>query len=99
MARGPDLGGSKRLRPKLGRTKREPRPKLFVARVLVAKELAGVALGTRPHRGRLPGAGRGGGAAWIPQRSLLGDRSRRVIVKTRIVRHRRPRTPLAPRRS
>jgi type IV secretory pathway VirD2 relaxase len=91
MARGPDLGGPKRLRPKLGRTQREPRAKLFVARVLAAKQLAGAA-GSR--RGRLPGAGRGGGAAWIAHRTLLADRSRRVIVKTRIVRHRPRMTPL-----
>ena len=93
MARGPDLGGTRRSRPRLGRARAEPRPKRLVTRVVAAKTVADAALGGHGQlqRGPRASAGRGGGAALIAHRSLMSDRGRRVVVKTRVVRH-RPRT-------
>src|SRR5260370_36165892 len=78
--------------PKLGRLKsRERAPKLFVAQVLAAAQLAGHVGRNWPVRS-LPehtraGRGRGGVAAWrAAERRLYGNRARRVIVKGRIVR-------------
>lgn len=83
-----DLGGRDQpLRPKLGRSRGERRPKLFVANVLAAKELAGFGTGRRGLQPTRSPIGRGGVAAWQASRALLGQRGRRVIVKARIVRH------------
>ena len=80
------------LHPKLGRLKgRERVPKLFVAQVLAAAQLAGHVGRSWPARSpaghtRAP-RGRGGVAAWrAAERRLYGNRARRVIVKARIVR-------------
>ena len=78
--------------PKLGRLKsRERAPKLFVAQVLAAAELAGHVGRSWPVRssaGHTRAArGRGPRAAWrAAERRLYGNRARRVIVKARIVR-------------
>jgi type IV secretory pathway VirD2 relaxase len=99
MWRGPNLDGKDGPpRPRFGRTGGERRPKLFVANVLTAKELAG--FGTRPSGdhplGRpRPSIGRGGVAAWRAGRALLGQRGRRVVVKAQIVRHGPRMTPVA----
>ena len=83
-----DLGGRDQpLRPKLGRSRGERRPKLFVANVLAAKELSGFGTGRRATQSTRSPIGRGGVAAWRASRGLLGQRGRRVIVKARIVRH------------
>jgi len=83
-----DLGGRDQpLRPKFGKSQRERPPKLFVAKVLVAKELAGFGTGRRGLQPTRSPIGRGGVAAWRASRALLGQRGRRVIVKARIVRH------------
>src|SRR5260370_33933129 len=82
------------LHPKLGRLKsRERAPKLFVAQVLTAAQLAGHVGPNWPARfsagHTLAGRGRGGLAAWrAAERRLYGTRARRVIVKARIVRQR-----------
>lgn len=90
-----DLGGRDQpLRPKLGRARGERRAKLFVANVLAAKELAGFGAGRRALQPTRPPIGRGGVAAWRASRALLGQRSRLVIVKARIVRHSLRMTPL-----
>jgi len=90
-----DLGGRDQpLRPKLGRSRGERRPKLFVANVLAAKELAGFGAGRRVVQPTRSLIGRGGVAAWRASRALLGQRGRRVIVKARIVRHGPRMTPL-----
>ena len=90
-----DLGGlDQPLRPKLGRARGERRPKLFVANVLVAKEMAGFGAGRRVVQSTRSPIGRGGVAAWRASRALLGQRGRRVIVKVRIVRHGPRMTPL-----
>jgi type IV secretory pathway VirD2 relaxase len=96
MARGPDLRGTRRLRPRLGRTPGAPGLKRFVAHVLSANNTAEAALGASGRRrsGRTPSAGRGGGAAWTAHRSLTSDRARRVIVKAHIVPHRARMAPL-----
>src|SRR5712671_3285193 len=79
--------------PKLGRLKksRERLPKLFVAQVLAAAQRAGHVGRTWPARSPAnhtrAGRGRGGVDAWhAAERRLYGNRARRVIVKTRIVR-------------
>jgi type IV secretory pathway VirD2 relaxase len=76
--------------PKLGRLKsRERAPKLFVAQVLAAAQLAGHVGPNWPARSSAGHtlAGRGGVAAWrAAERRLYGNRARRVIVKARIVR-------------
>jgi type IV secretory pathway VirD2 relaxase len=81
------------LHPRLGRLHkgRERWPKLFVAQVLAAAQLAGHV--GRSWPGRSPahhlraGRGRGGMAALrAAERRLYGNRARRVIVKARIVR-------------
>jgi type IV secretory pathway VirD2 relaxase len=78
--------------PRLGRLKsRERAPKLFVAQVLAAAQLAGHVGRSWPARsppGHIrAGRGRGGVAAFrAAGRHLYGDRARRVIVKARIVR-------------
>src|SRR5438132_1630712 len=74
--------------PKLGRLKsRERAPKLFVAQVLAAAQLAGHVGPSWPARSPAghtrAGHGRGGVAA---EQRLYGNRARRVIVKARIVR-------------
>jgi len=90
-----DLGGRDQpLRPKLGKSRREKSPKLFVANVLAAKELAGFGAGRRVDQAARSPIGRGGVAAWRASRALLGQRGRRVIVKARIVRHGPRMTPL-----
>ena len=90
-----DLGGRDQpLRPKLGRSRGERRPKLFVANVLAAKELAGFGAGRRAFQPTRSPIGRGGVAAWRAGRALFGQRGRRVIVKARIVRHGPRMTPL-----
>ena len=78
--------------PKLGRLKsRDRSPKLFVAQVLAAAQIAGHVGRSWPARSpaghtRAP-RGRGGVAAWrAAERRLYGNRARRVIVKARIVR-------------
>jgi type IV secretory pathway VirD2 relaxase len=78
--------------PKLGRLKsRDRSPKLFVAQVRAAAQLAGHV--GRSWSARSPAGhtraprGRGGLAAWrAAERRLYGNRARRVIVKARIVR-------------
>ena len=91
MPRKPDLGSEGGwLRPSLGRSRAERRPKLFIANVLAAKERAGFGSGAVGNRSTDPGRrafGRGGVAAWRAGRGLLSQRARRVIVKARIVRH------------
>ena len=89
MRRASDLGGpEKTLKPKLGRTRKERPPKSFVANVLAAREQAGFGMGTAGKgKAARPAMGRGGVAAWRAGRGLLAQRSRRVIVKARIVRH------------
>lgn len=79
--------------PKLGRLRksREWRPKLFVAQVLAAAQLAGHVGRGWPARSPAyqlrTGRGRGGMAAWrAAERWLYGNRARRVIVKARFVR-------------
>jgi hypothetical protein len=78
--------------PKLGRFKsRERAPKLFVAQVLAAAQLAGHVGRSWPARSSAghtrAGRGRGGVAALhAAERRLYGNRARRVIVKARIVR-------------
>src|SRR6266481_953937 len=78
--------------PKLGRLKsRERAPKLFVAQVLAAAQLAGHVGQSWPVRSSAghtrAGHGRGGVAALrAAERRLYGTRARRVIVKARIVR-------------
>jgi type IV secretory pathway VirD2 relaxase len=79
--------------PKLGRLKksRERVPKLFVAQVLAAAQLAGHVGRSWPARSPAghtrADRGRGGVAAWrAAERRLYGNRARRVIVKARIVR-------------
>jgi hypothetical protein len=78
--------------PKLGRLKsRERAPKLFVAQVLAAAQLAGHVGRSWPTRSSVghtrAGRGRGGVAAWrATERRLYDTRARRVIVKARIVR-------------
>src|SRR5712671_1562470 len=77
---------------KLGRLRsRERAPKLFVAQVLAAAQLAGHVGRSWPAQSSAghtrPGRGRGGVAAWrVAERRLYGNRARRVIVKARIVR-------------
>ena len=95
MRRSDLSGRDQPVRPKLGRSRGERRPKLFVANVLVAKELAGFGVGRRVAPPTRSPIGRGGVAAWRAGRALLGQRSRRVIVKARIVRHGLRMTPLA----
>jgi type IV secretory pathway VirD2 relaxase len=91
MRRGPDLGREDgRLRPKLGRARGERRPRLFIGRVLAAKERAGFGSGVTAGRPAAPAkhaVGRGGVAAWRAGGALLNERGRRVVVKARIVRH------------
>ena len=90
MRRGPDTGAEEqRLQPKLGRARADRHPKLALANVLAAKERAGFGRGAGDHpaHSARPSAGRGGVAAWRAGRSLLAERSRRVVVKARIVRH------------
>lgn len=89
VRRASDLGGpEKTLKPKLGRTRRGQPPKLFVAKVLAAKELSGFSGGgAGKGRAARPGMGRGGVAAWRAGRGLMAQRGRRVVVKARIVRH------------
>jgi type IV secretory pathway VirD2 relaxase len=81
------------LHPRLGRLHkgRERWPKLFVAQILAAAQLAGHV--GRSWPGRSPahrlraGRGRGGMTALrAAERRLYGNRARRVIVKARIVR-------------
>src|SRR5882724_11651002 len=79
--------------PKLGRLKRsrERLPKLFVAQVLAVALLAGHVGRSWPARspanGTRAGRGRGGVTALrAAERRLYGNRTRRVIVKARIVR-------------
>jgi hypothetical protein len=78
--------------PRLGRLEsRERAPKLFVAQVLAAAQLAGHVDRNWPARSPAghtrAGRGRGGVAAWrAAERRLYGNRVRRVIVKARIVR-------------
>jgi hypothetical protein len=78
--------------PRLGRLKsRERAPKLFVAQVLAAAQLAGHVGRSWPARSppghTRAGRGRGGVAAFrAGGRHLYGDRARRVIVKAGIVR-------------
>ncbi len=80
------------LHPKLGRLKsRERAPKLFVAQVLAAAQLAGHVGRSWPPQSsdghNRASRGRGGVAAWrVAERRLYGNRARRVIVKARIVR-------------
>ncbi|EGY00086.1 Type IV secretory pathway, VirD2 component [Nitrospirillum viridazoti Y2] len=78
------------LRPRLGRFRAERQPRLFKAKVLVARDQAGV-VSTRSKRSM---AGRGAGVAWKLGRGLLAQRGRRVVVKARIVRHGRRGAPL-----
>ncbi|MBB6254997.1 DUF3363 domain-containing protein [Nitrospirillum iridis] len=78
------------LRPRLGRFRAERQPRLFKAKVLVAREQAGV-ISTRSKHSM---AGRGAGMAWKLSRGLLAQRGRRVVVKARIVRHGRRGAPL-----
>jgi type IV secretory pathway VirD2 relaxase len=83
-----------RLRPGRIRSRRAPKAKGFVAQVLAAAQKSG-------HTGRRPAGarstfGRGRVAAWRAERVLLSDRSRRVIVKARVVRHRGVRFRAAP---
>ena len=91
MRRGPDLGREDgRLRPKLGRARGDRRNRLFIGRVLAAKERAGFGSGVtagHPAAAAKHAVGRGGVAAWRAGRALLNQRGRRVIVKARIVRH------------
>ena len=76
------------LHPKLGRLKgRDRAPKLFVAQVLAAAQLAGHVGPSWPARSSAghtrAGRGRGGVAAWrAAERRLYGSRARRVIVKS-----------------
>lgn len=82
-----------RLRPGRIRSRRAPKAKGFVAQVLAAAQKSG-------HTGRRPAGarstfGRGRVAAWRAER-VLSDRSRRVIVKARVVRHHGVRFRAAP---
>ena len=94
MRRSDLSGRDQPLRPKLGRARSDRRPKLFVANVLAAKEMAGFGAGRRVVQSTRSPIGRGGVAAWRASRVLLGQRGRRVVVKARIVRHGPRMTPL-----
>ncbi|TWB23449.1 type IV secretory pathway VirD2 relaxase [Nitrospirillum amazonense] len=83
MPRRDDRDADAFLRPRLGRFRAERQPRLFKAKVLVARDQAGV-VSNRTKRGM---AGRGAGMAWKLSRGLLAQRGRRVVVKARIVRH------------
>ncbi|MEC4594811.1 DUF3363 domain-containing protein [Nitrospirillum amazonense] len=83
MPRRGDRDADAFLRPRLGRFRAERQPRLFKAKVLVARDQAGV-VSTRSKRSM---AGRGAGMAWKLSRGLLAQRGRRVVVKARIVRH------------
>lgn len=73
--------------------------KHFVTRVLISAEKAGAGIRGGPSHSRSASFGRGRVATWRAAR-LLSDRSRRVIVKARVVRHGRKVAPLvAPCRS
>jgi type IV secretory pathway VirD2 relaxase len=69
----------------------------FVGRVLAAAEKSGYGFG-QPRapsaRARRSGFGRGRAATWAAER-LLSERTRRVIVKARVVRHGARQVPLA----
>lgn len=75
------------LRVQLGRIgglSRGTKPKAFVAQVLAAAQRSGHAGRRSPSRSTF---GRGRVAVWRTERWLLADRSRRVVVKARVVRH------------
>ncbi|MEE3624115.1 DUF3363 domain-containing protein [Nitrospirillum sp. BR 11752] len=90
MPRRGDRDADAFLRPRLGRFRAERQPRLFKAKVLVARDQAGM-VSTRTKRGM---AGRGAGMAWKLSRGLLAHRGRRVVVKARIVRRGRRGAPL-----
>src|SRR5260370_6816645 len=89
--------------PKLGRLKksRERAPKLFVAQVLAAAQLAGHVGPSWPAQSSAghtrAGRGRGGVAAWrAAKRRLYGSPPPRLTHKPRIVRQRYPPPPPDP---
>jgi type IV secretory pathway VirD2 relaxase len=78
---------------RLGRIRsRDSRSRPFIAQALTAAEKAG-GLAHRSRRARAGNFGRGRAASLSASR--LTDRSRRVVVKARVVRHRLSRAPLS----
>jgi len=81
--------GDREFRPRLGRVRTRAigakRGKGFVAQVLAAAERSGAGLGGARSQSAKSSFGRGRVASWRAER-MLSDRSRRVVVKARVVR-------------